>query len=83
MHDTHAREFPYSGEASCELLYSVYFYLLPVLLLQFGRDRPNKGVRAPKIVPKMANISLSGVLRPNYYGVACLLLRMDEHSCCY
>jgi len=28
----------------------------------------------------MANISVSGVLRPNYCGVACLLLRMDAQS---
>ena len=44
--------------------------------------RPNKEIRALKILPKMANISVSGVLRPSYCGVACLLLRMDAHSCC-
>jgi len=44
--------------------------------------RPNKEIRALKILPKMANISVSGVLRPNYCGVACLLLRTDAHSCC-
>jgi len=52
-------------------------------VLQFGRDRPNKGITAPKILPKMANISVSDVLRPNYrwcrlsaavYGCALLLL---------
>ena len=31
------------------------------ILLHFGRDRPNQGIRAPKILPKMANISVSGV----------------------
>ena len=31
-------------------------------VLQLGRDRPNKGIRAPKILPKMANISVSGIL---------------------
>ena len=30
-------------------------------VLQLGRDRPNKGIRAPKILPKMANISVSGI----------------------
>ena len=50
-------------------------------LLQFGRDRPNKGIRAPKILSKMANINDSDVLWPDYSSVACLLLRMDAHSC--
>jgi len=40
------------------------------------------GGLGPKILPKMAIISVSGVLRPNYCGVACLLLLMDVHSCC-
>jgi len=50
------------------------------IVLHFGYDRPNKGIRVPNILPKMANISVSGVLRPNYCGVAYLLLRMDAHS---
>jgi len=50
-------------------------------ILKYGIDRPNKGIIAPKTLPKLANISVSGVLRPNYSGVACLLLRMDAHSC--
>jgi len=53
------------------------------IVLQFGRYRPSQGIMAPKILSKMANISVFGVLRPNYSGVACLLLRMDAHSCCY
>ena len=52
------------------------------IVLQFGRHHPNKGTMAPEILPKMANISVSGVLRPNDCGFACLLLRMDAHSCC-
>ena len=52
------------------------------ILLHFGRDRPNQGIWAPKILHKMANISVFGVLRANYCGVACLLLRVDAHSCC-
>ena len=49
-------------------------------VLQFGRDRPNKGIRAPKILSKMANINVSDVLWPDYSSVACPLLRMDAHS---
>ena len=30
----------------------------------------------------MTNISVSGVLRQNYCGVACPLLHIDAHSCC-
>ena len=50
-------------------------------ILKYGIDRPNKGIIAPKTLPKVANISVSGVLRQNYCGVACLLLRMDAQSC--
>ena len=48
----------------------MYVYVSTVhTLLQFGRDRL-KGIRAPKLLPKMATISVCGVLQPNY-GVAC------------
>jgi len=40
----------------------------------------DQAIRVPKILPEVANISVSGVLRANYCGVACLLLRMDAHS---
>jgi len=52
------------------------------IMLQFGRDCPYKGIRAPKTLSKIASISVSDVLRANYCGVACLLLSMDAHSCC-
>jgi len=31
-------------------------------VLLFGRGRPNKGDQGPKILPEMANISVSGVV---------------------
>jgi len=52
------------------------------IVLQFRRDRPYKGIKAPKTLSKIASISVSDVLRPNYCGVACLLLSMDAHACC-
>jgi len=29
------------------------------VVLKFGRDRPNKEIRTPKVLPKMANFSVS------------------------
>jgi len=37
--------------------------------------------QGPQNITEMANISVSGVLRPNDCGFACLLLRMDAHFC--
>jgi len=48
-------------EHTVHSLYAHHAYIV----LKFGCDRPNKGIRAPKILPKMAKIRVSGILRPN------------------